>query len=180
MRWFWIDQFTEFISGTSSVAIKTVSLSEGYLHDHIPGFPYMSGALIIEGFAQSGGLLVGEASGFQERVVLAKVSRAEFHDLARPGDTFVLKTQVEDLRPTGGIISGPCHIGERLLANVELVFANLDERFAGVDQFIPEEFLSMLRILRMYEVGRKPDGSPLDIPPHLLEAEELAERQMNG
>jgi 3-hydroxyacyl-[acyl-carrier-protein] dehydratase len=128
MRWFWIDQFTEFISGTRSVAIKTVSLSEGYLHDHIPGFPYMSGALIIEGFAQSGGLLVGEASGFQERVVLAKVARAEFHDIARPGDTFVLKTQVEDIRSTGGIISGSCHIGERLLANVELVFANLDEQ----------------------------------------------------
>ena len=180
MRWFWIDHFTEFISGTRAVAIKTVSLSEDYLHDHVPGFPYMSGALVIEGFAQSGGLLVGESSGFQERVVLAKVARAEFHEIARPGDTLTLQTNVEDIRSTGGIITGTCHIGDRLLTEVELVFANLDDRFDGVDQFIPEEFLSMLRILRMYEVGRKPDGSPLDIPPHLLEAEELAERQMNG
>jgi 3-hydroxyacyl-[acyl-carrier-protein] dehydratase len=123
---------------------------------------------------------VGEASGFQERVVLAKVARAEFHEIARPGNTLTLRTNVEDIRSTGGIITGTCHIGDQLLAEVELVFANLDDRFDGVDQFIPEEFLSMLRILRMYEVGRKPDGSPLDIPPHLLEAEELAERQMNG
>ena len=180
MRWFWIDQFTEFISGTRAVAIKTVSLSEDYLHDHIPGFPYMSGALIIEGFAQSGGLLVGEASGFQERVVLAKVTRAEFYDTARPGDTIVLTTQVENIGSTGGSITGTCHLNDRLLAEVELVFANLRDRFDGVDQFIPEEFLSMLRILRMYELGQKPDGSPLDIPPHLLEAEELAERQMHG
>lgn len=179
MRWFWIDRFTEFISRTRAVAIKTVSLSEDYLHEHIPGFPYMSGALIIEGFAQSGGLLVSEASGFQERVVLAKVTRAIFHDTACPGDRLVLKTQVEDIRSTGGIVLGTCHIEDRLVAEVELVFANLDDRFEEIDQFYPEDFLSILRVLRVYDLGRNPDGSPLEIPPHLLEAEELAERSLN-
>ena len=77
-------------------------------------------------------------------------------------------------------MTGGGQFGARLLTGVEFVFDNLGDRFECVDQFMPEEFLSMLRILRMYEVGRKPDGSPLDIPPHLLEAEELAERQMNG
>ena len=75
MRWFWIDRFTEFESGRAATAIKNVSLAEEYLHDHFPGAPVMPNALVIEGLAQTGGLLVAEHSGFENRVVLAKVAK---------------------------------------------------------------------------------------------------------
>ena len=54
MRWFWIDRFTEFESGSSATAIKNVSLAEEHLHDHFPGVPLMPNSLIIEGIAQTG------------------------------------------------------------------------------------------------------------------------------
>src|SRR6478736_3791769 len=33
MRWFWIDRFTEFHSGRTATATKSVALSEDHLHD---------------------------------------------------------------------------------------------------------------------------------------------------
>ena len=54
------------------------------------------------------------------------------------------------------------------------MFAHLDERFQGVDQFYPADFLRMIRTFGLLDVGRNADGSPLTVPEHLLEAEALA------
>ena len=53
MRWFWIDRFLEFNSGTTARAIKNVSLAEDHLHDHFPGYPVMPGSLGIEAIIQA-------------------------------------------------------------------------------------------------------------------------------
>jgi len=79
MRWFWIDRFTEFERGRRAVAIKGVALSEEQFDDYSPGFPLMPASLVIEGMAQTAGLLVGEMEGFAQRVVLAKIGKAIFH-----------------------------------------------------------------------------------------------------
>ncbi len=54
---------------------QELTLAEEHLHDHLPGYPVMPASLIIEGLAQTGGILVGEAGGFAEKVVLAKIPR---------------------------------------------------------------------------------------------------------
>ena len=59
MRWFWIDRFIEFEAARAK-AIKNISLGEEHLHDHFPGYPVMPNTLIVEGMAQTGGLLVCE------------------------------------------------------------------------------------------------------------------------
>src|SRR5688500_9859559 len=68
MRWFWIDRFTEFERGRRAVSIKTVSMAEEQLDDYSPGFAFMPASLIIEGMAQTAGLLIGEMEGFSQRV----------------------------------------------------------------------------------------------------------------
>ena len=78
MRWIWIDRFVDFQSGKSARAVKNLSLAEDHFRDHFPGYPVMPAALILEGLAQTGGILVGEVNNFQEKVVLAKVPRAGF------------------------------------------------------------------------------------------------------
>ena len=82
MRWIWIDKFTEFTPRASATAVKNVSLAEEHLHDLYPAFPVVPNSLIIEGMAQTAGILVGEARNFAEKVILAKVGRATFHRLA--------------------------------------------------------------------------------------------------
>src|SRR5438105_12267194 len=111
MRWFWIDRFTEFESGRRATAVKNVSLAEEHLHDHFDGAPLMPSSLIIEGLAQTGGLLVAEHSNFEERVVLAKVSKAIFHFYPVPGDTLVYQAVLEKIDEDGANITGTSHVG---------------------------------------------------------------------
>ena len=150
-------------------------MAEEHLHDLYPAFPVVPNSLIVEGMAQTGGILVGEYNQFRERVVLAKVSRAVFHHPVTPGDTLRYTAEVEEIKPDGAICTGVSHVGDRLQAEIDLVFAHLDEaRFAGVDLFRPADCLHLLRLTGLYEVGRDSQGRPLEIPPHLLEAEQAA------
>ena len=79
MRWIWIDRFVEFRRGEFARAVKKLSLAEDYFADHFPGYPVMPAAADLEGLAQTGGILVGEANDFREKVVLAKIPKATFH-----------------------------------------------------------------------------------------------------
>ena len=176
MRWFWIDRFTEFERGRRAVAIKNVSLVEEQIDDYLPGFPVMPNSVIIEGLAQTGGLLVSELSGFTARVVLAKINFARFHGLAVPGDVLTYTTTMETRQADGAIVRGTSHIQGRLLAEVELVFAHLGERYEGFDLFHPDRLLCMMRLLGMYDVGRDENGQPIVPPQYMLEAEEAANR----
>src|ERR671929_2292468 len=103
MRWIWIDRFLAFDSGKSARAVKNLSLAEDLFADHFPGYPVMPGALLLEGLAQTGGILVGEANDFREKVVLAKVPSARFHREAAPGETLTYTAQIVDLRPEGAV-----------------------------------------------------------------------------
>jgi 3-hydroxyacyl-[acyl-carrier-protein] dehydratase len=172
MRWFWIDRFVEFVSGERAVAVKNVTLDEEVIDEYMPWHPVFPSSLIIEGMAQCGGLLVGEHNGFKERVVLAKVGKAVFHFPARPGDTLVYTTRIQDIRSDGAICESTAEVAGRLQTEAQIVFAHLDDRFAGVDLFEPHDFLRMMRMLDLYEVGRTSDGRRLTIPAHMLEAEE--------
>jgi 3-hydroxyacyl-[acyl-carrier-protein] dehydratase len=174
MRWFWFDRYLEFESGKSAVAVKNISLAEEHLHDHFPGAPVMPNSLIIEGLAQTGGLLVGEAKGFEKRVVLAKLSRAKFHCAAVPGDTLIYRAEVQEIREDGALVFCTSRIGERLQAEVEIFFAFLSGKLEQRFLFQTGDLLAWLRILKVFEVGRAADGSPLAIPPRLASAEGIA------
>src|SRR5256714_993064 len=98
MRWIWIDRFLEFQSGKSARAVKNLSLAEDYFADHFPGYPIMPAALILEGLAQTGGILVGEANDFREKVVLAKIPKARFYREALAGEVLTYEVELLHLR----------------------------------------------------------------------------------
>ena len=167
MRWFWIDRFTELVSGESATAIKNVAMAEEHLHDHFPGIPTMPNSLILEGMAQTAGLLVGEYNDFAERVILAKVSKLSFHRRAVPGDTLTYQARIEDIDIDGARTKTTSHIGEQLQGEAEILFAHIDRGTAHRPLFTPEQFLQMLCTMKIFEVGRKPDGSKIQIPANL-------------
>jgi 3-hydroxyacyl-[acyl-carrier-protein] dehydratase len=151
MRWIWIDKFIDFKSGRSASAVKNVSLAEEHLHDHFPGFPVMPEALMIEGMAQTSGILVGEAYRFQEKVVLAKVKKAVFFDFVRPGDSLRLDAFIESIAPEAASTSGKIHRQEHVIAEIDLMFSHIDQNLAGIDfpkdnfVFDDNTFKSLLR-----------------------------------
>ena len=172
MRWIWIDKFLEFESGRRARAIKNVSLAEEHLHDHFPGFPVMPNSLIVEGLAQTGGLLVGEHNHFEEKVVLAKLPKAVFYFPAVPGDQLIYTTTVQDINDAGAMVTATSHVGDRLQAEMEIVFAHLKEdeqatASRGRSLFEPKNFVFTLKLLGVFEVGRAADGTKLPEPPGL-------------
>lgn len=170
MRWYWIDRYLEFESGRRARAIKNVSLAEEHLHDHFPGYSVMPNSLVIEGFAQTGGLLVCEHNRFQRKVVLAKLPYAIFHGPVLPGDTLTYVAQIEYLRDDGAMVTAEAYRGEELLAEAELVFAQLGGEHEGKTFYEPRAYLRMMRLLKTYEIGRAADGSPLREPEELVRA----------
>lgn len=127
MRWLWIDRFIGFEPGVSARAVKNITQAEEFLTDHFPGWPVMPASLIIEGMAQTGGILVGHARGFKEKVVLAKVVRAEFSGEAHPGDQLTFDAQVlGGVKEQGATISGKVLRNGEPLAEIEMMFAHLD------------------------------------------------------
>jgi 3-hydroxyacyl-[acyl-carrier-protein] dehydratase len=172
MRWFWIDRFTEFVSGKYARAVKSVSLSEEVVDEYAPGLTHLPASLLIEGLAQCGGLLVSQLSDFKSRTVLAKVGTAKFHRQVYPGYTISYETVITGMQPTGAFVDGKIMLEDDLVLEVDLMFAFLtDERFDKVTLFEPAALCRMCRIMRLFEVGTYEDGRPLEVPEHMFAAE---------
>ncbi|OHB81741.1 MAG: hypothetical protein A2W31_07170 [Planctomycetes bacterium RBG_16_64_10] len=170
MRWFLVDRFTELQSGERATAIKTVSLGEEQLHDHFPGYPMMPSSLVIEGMALTGGLLVSEYNDFEERVILAKLARSRFHFHVLAGDTITYRATIQQIRQDGAMVTATSQVGDALQAEAEIFFVHLDGTVAGQSLFDPLDFLVWLKLWKVFEVGRKADGSRLKVPAKLAAA----------
>jgi 3-hydroxyacyl-[acyl-carrier-protein] dehydratase len=159
MRWIWIDRFVEFVPGQRARAIKNVTLAEEHLHDHLPGFPVMPGSLMLEGMAQTGGILLGQVNNFEHVVILAKVPKITFHSWATPGDTLTYTATLLEARDEGGMVNCTAHVGDRLVAEGEIVFAHVDQAAAGSGQIDQKSFVFSMRLLGVLEVGKAGDGT---------------------
>jgi 3-hydroxyacyl-[acyl-carrier-protein] dehydratase len=126
MRWTWIDRFVSFESGKTAVAVKNLSLAEDHFADHFPGFPVMPGPLILEGLAQTGGILVGEANKYEKNVVLAKMNNVRFHREAMPGEQLTYSTTIVALNETGAQVSATAHSEGELVAEADIMFAHVN------------------------------------------------------
>ncbi len=137
MRWIWIDKFIEFHPGRRAVAIKNISRAEDHLHDQYPAFPIMPASLIIEGMAQAAGILVGQSRDFAERVILAKIRKAEFRGYAVPGDQLTFEVVLEYIDDAGASTTGIVLRDNEPFGEVDLLFSHLD-RQSGLAMGIPE------------------------------------------
>ncbi len=142
MRWMWIDRVVELEPGKRLVAVKNVSLAEEHLHDHfaadpargLAATPVMPASLIIEGMAQTAGILVGHAEGFREKVILAKISRTELTLDATPGCVLRYTARIERMDSLGASTEGTVELHDPARSNdgftpigqIDLLFSHLD------------------------------------------------------
>ena len=147
MRWMWIDRIVELVPGEKLVAIKHISLAEEHLHDHFPATvarkptPIMPMSLIVEGMAQTAGVLVGHAEGFKEKVVLAKVSDATIDADVGPGMTIRYTAEIIQIDEQGAATRGTIEVldhanadaGYQPVGTVDLMFSHLDNNRSGLE-----------------------------------------------
>lgn len=147
MRWMWIDRVVALEPGKRLVAIKHVSLAEEHLHDHFaadasgPALPIMPASLILEGMAQTAGILVGHAEGFREKVILAKVGKAELTEDAGPGCTLRYTATIVQMDKSGASTNGVVELLEpaaadqrpaRVIGQIDLMFSHIDNNMQGL------------------------------------------------
>ncbi|MFL5330380.1 MAG: 3-hydroxyacyl-ACP dehydratase FabZ family protein [Gemmataceae bacterium] len=160
MRWIWIDRFLSFQKGHSARAVKFLTLAEDFFAEHFPGYPIMPAPLILEGLAQTGGILVGDANDFKEKVVLAKINRAQFQGEACAGQELVYEVTLASLRAEGAVVNGTVTADGQPLATAEIQFAHLDNSRAGQifgdHNFVFTGELSMM-LKNAHSVAMKPD-----------------------
>ncbi len=161
MRWFWIDRFERFVSGVEAVAIKNVTFAEetaGRLPSRqapLPAQPHHRRHGANWRFAA-----VSQLSNFEARIVLAKVSRAEFFRIVQPGDQLRLTARLESVQPDGAIVQGQTHVGDELQGQLELTFAILDESYGDASFFEPVGLMRMLRVVATIRRGGRPARQP--------------------
>lgn len=175
MRWLWLDRILELEKAKRCVAIRNVTAAEDVLHDHFapapgkgkaaggfhggptgcapatehPAYPVMPNTLIIEGFAQTAGILVGHANAFKEKVILAKIGKASFTGVnATPGTTLRHTAEIVNLTDAGASTTGTVELIDpadpaaepQPLATIDMMFSHIDQNMAGV-QFPEENFV---------------------------------------
>jgi 3-hydroxyacyl-[acyl-carrier-protein] dehydratase len=162
MRWIWIDKFESFEVNVAAVAVKNVSLAEEHLHDHFPGFPVMPASLMIEGMAQTAGILVGAARKFQEKVILAKIAKASFTRLVRPGEQVVYAAKITNVNETGASIEGTITArttqngkpAELPVGTIDMMFSHIDNNMSGM-KFPEFNFVFNSQFMELFETYRR-------------------------
>ncbi len=86
-----IDRLVSIRGEESCIGIKNVSINEPHFQGHFPGNPVFPGVLIIEGMAQTAGVMCAAAKlaqGLTPKIIyMLTVDGARFRKPVRPGDT---------------------------------------------------------------------------------------------
>ena len=91
MKFVLLDQITEITPGQSIKAVKNLTLSEEYLHDHFPGFPVMPGVLMI----QLSAWLIRVTDDFAHPIITMKEARnVKYGHFVQPGEKLELEGKI--------------------------------------------------------------------------------------
>ncbi len=122
----------------------------------------MPASLMIEGMAQTGGILVGAVREFKEKVILAKINQAAFARLVRPGEQIVYRAAISQLNETGASIEG--HIASRTwhggtpvelaVGTVDLMFSHIDQNMSGM-KFPDFNFVFNSQFMELFALYRR-------------------------
>ncbi|HED04106.1 MAG TPA: beta-hydroxyacyl-ACP dehydratase [Candidatus Fraserbacteria bacterium] len=104
------------------VTLKNVTVNEWFFAGHFPGDPLMPGSLILEGMAQSAGLLAQGLAQPEQRALgyLVGVEAARFRRRVVPGDQLIYRAEL--LRRRGELfrVGVEARVAEELVAQATL------------------------------------------------------------
>jgi 3-hydroxyacyl-[acyl-carrier-protein] dehydratase len=84
-----IDRVTDIRGDESGIGIKNVTINEPHFQGHFPGNPVFPGVLMIEGMAQTAGVMciLSVKSSGPKLVFFMTIDKAKFRKPVLPGDT---------------------------------------------------------------------------------------------
>ncbi len=123
-----VDRILEFEPGRRILGLKNVTINEPFFNGHFPGHPIMPGVLIVEGMAQTGGLLMmNEVSDASSKVVyFMSMNDVKFRRPVHPGDQLLLEVEMLQFRGRVCKIRGVGTVGGQVVAEATLMAQVMD------------------------------------------------------
>ena len=119
-----IDRVIECIHGESIVAIKNVTINEGFFQGHFPQTPVFPGVLILEAFAQVSGVLVLSDSNLRPEneslFLFVGIENARFKRPVVPGDQMRLESKLSRMKRNYGVFETTAYVDGEVAASAEL------------------------------------------------------------
>jgi 3-hydroxyacyl-[acyl-carrier-protein] dehydratase len=123
MRHYHVDRIITLERGQRAVGVRSVALSDDVFDEHFPGNPVLPGIYLIEGLAQTAGILLWETTDRRRVAVMTTVDRARFSSFARPGDVVQLAVELEALEERAAVVRGEATVGDRRISTARLTFS---------------------------------------------------------
>ena len=117
-----VDRVESLVVDRSIVAIKAVTINEGFFQGHFPGRPIMPGVLIVEALAQAAGVLAVESLGLANSgklVYFMAIEGAKFRAPVEPGVLLRLEVEFVQKRTSVCKFAGRALIGDKLAAEAQ-------------------------------------------------------------
>jgi 3-hydroxyacyl-[acyl-carrier-protein] dehydratase len=118
-----VDRIVDIDGDSRGIGIKNVTMNEPQFLGHFPGNPVMPGVLMIEGMAQTAGVLCVRSLGPNFRantVFFLTIDKAKFRKPAVPGDVIEYHMQKITRRKNMWWYRGEAKVAGALLAEAEL------------------------------------------------------------
>jgi 3-hydroxyacyl-[acyl-carrier-protein] dehydratase len=123
MRHFHLDRIESLEPGLRAVGLRAVALSDDVFTDHFPGNPVLPGVYVLEGLAQTAGVLLWESGARSRIAVMVSVDRARFTTYARPGEVVRFAVEIDSHDERAARVRGVATVGERQVAVAALSFS---------------------------------------------------------
>jgi len=152
VRHFWLDRIVNLEPGVRASGVKAVALAEDQFEAHFPGNPVLPGVYLLEGLAQTAGVLIHQSIEGRLLAVLVSIERARFLTFARPGDQVRLETEIESLESTVARARGTALVGDRTIASARFTFTLIPP-----DRLIPQVYQPFWHQMIETWLGRYPE-----------------------
>lgn len=117
-----IDRVIDIRGSQSGIGIKNVTINEPQFQGHFPENPVFPGVLLIEGMAQTGGILclIGLGATTARPVYFMTIDKAKFRRPVVPGDTVEFHMSLRAQRRNMWWYRGEAKVRDKIVAEAEV------------------------------------------------------------
>jgi 3-hydroxymyristoyl/3-hydroxydecanoyl-(acyl carrier protein) dehydratase len=152
VRHYWLDRIVHLEPGVRATGLKAVALAEDEFEAHFPGNPVLPGVYLLEGLAQTAGVLIERTLEGRQLGLLTTVERARFQAFARPGDQVRLDVEIESLDAGIARVRATATVADKTVASARLTF-----KLVSVDSLIPPVYQPFWRQTMDTWLGHYPE-----------------------